>query len=139
MIAKRIPLGVVVCQRRFHLFDEGGNPHAVTVTLGTPVPTDSEGGLLEAGAEATGTFRCPFQIEGLGHDAKIEAVFGQDPYVALQYAIDFIGIRLDGWSTEQRFLTGTVHQNGPHGFGHTLQTKSRSGLAASRELMRHNV
>lgn len=103
MIAKRIPLGVVVCQRRFHLFDEGGNPHAVTVTLGSPVPTDSEGGLLEAGAERTGTFRCPFQIEGLGHDAKIEAVFGQDPYVALQYAIDFIGTRLDGWSTEQRF------------------------------------
>lgn len=103
MIAKRIPLGVVMCRRRFHLFDGEDKPHAVTVTLGRPVPTDNEGGLLDAGAEPAGTFRCPFQIEGLGHDARIDAVFGEDPFVALQYAIDFIGTRLDAWSAEQKF------------------------------------
>ena len=102
MIAKQIPLGAVMCQRRFHLFDSEGDPHAVSVALGVPVPTDIEGGLLDAGSEATGTFRCPFQIKGLGHDARIDAVFGEDPFVALQYAIDFIGTRLDAWSAEQK-------------------------------------
>ncbi|GAA3752093.1 hypothetical protein GCM10022270_08510 [Terriglobus aquaticus] len=39
----------------------------------------------------TNTFRCPFQISGLDCDDRVFAPFGEDPFVALQYAIHLAG------------------------------------------------
>jgi hypothetical protein len=43
------------------------------------------------GGTSQGEFRCPVQILGLDKDDAIYAPFGEDPFVALQYAIDLIG------------------------------------------------
>ncbi len=65
-----------------------------------PVATNLDGRVLHEGEEPSGTFRCPFQITGLNHDERVDGVFGEDAFVALQYAIDFIGDRLDLYSKE---------------------------------------
>jgi hypothetical protein len=99
MKAQPIPLGMVICQRKFHLYTPDGQPRSVIVRLGMPVPTSLDGCVLAEGSESFGIFRCPVQITGLNHDERVDGIFGEDPFVALQYAIDFIGDRLNQWST----------------------------------------
>jgi hypothetical protein len=88
------PLGTVVAERRMVLFDPTGQERPVTIRLGAPVRVQFPGDAKPASAtEESGipTYRCPLQIEGIDHDEKVFAPFGGDPFVALQYAIDFIG------------------------------------------------
>ena len=100
MNAQPIALGTVICQRSFELFSSDGQSRLVAVRLGMPVATNMDGRVLHEGEEGDGTFRCPLQIEGLNHDERVDGVFGEDPFVALQYAIDFIGDRLNLYSLE---------------------------------------
>ena len=59
--------------------------------LGSPVGAClADGSPLDLGI-LNDAFRCPVQILGLDHDERVYAPFGEDPFVALQYAIDLIG------------------------------------------------
>jgi len=93
--AQPIALGTVICQRNFELYTPQGEPRPIVVRLGLPVATTTDGRLLGEGEESSGVFRCPVQITGLNIDERVDGIFGEDPFVALQYAIDFIGYRLD--------------------------------------------
>jgi hypothetical protein len=98
MDAQPIALGKVICQRSFDLYTPDGQPRSVSVLLGMPVPTTLDGRVLPKGEGPRGIFRCPFQITGLHHDERVEGAFGEDSFIALQYAIDFIGDRLNLYS-----------------------------------------
>jgi len=100
MKAQSIELGTVVCQRSFDLSTPDGQFRSVTVRLGMPVPVTLDERALRDGDEPFRSFRCPFQILGLGHDERIDGAFGEDPFVALQYSIDFIGGRLNAYCEE---------------------------------------
>jgi len=100
MKAQRIALGMVACQRTFELYTPEGDTRSVTVRLGMPVATNLEGRVLRKGKKSSGTFRCPLHITGLGHDVRVDGVFGGDPFVSLQYALSFIGDRLDQYSKD---------------------------------------
>ena len=104
MNAQPIALGVIVCQRSFDLYSPDGQSRSVTVRLGLPVATNLDGRVLKEGEEPFSTFRCPFQITGLDHDERVDGIFGEDPFVALQYALDFIGDRLNLYSKEPGLL-----------------------------------
>lgn len=93
MRAAPIPLGAVIAERSFTLFDEQNQARKVTVRLGVPVGVTDDGtfGTLAPADTEPRTFRCPFQICGLDYGEKVFAPFGEDPFVALQYAIDLIG------------------------------------------------
>lgn len=85
---EKLSLGPVVAERSFALFQRDGTPVQVSVRLGTPsvgrkskVPGHDE-------------YRCPVQIVGIGRENMV-VVWGEDPFVALQHAIDYIGLRLD--------------------------------------------
>lgn len=80
-----IPLGTVIAERRFALYEQDGQKRQVIVRLGKPVPATMP----------EKAFRCPLQIEGLELDERIFAPFGEDPFVALQYAINLAGDLLD--------------------------------------------
>ena len=57
--------------------------------------TAIEGSLVPAGANPTGVFRCPIQILGLDQDERLFGAFGEDSFVAPQFAIDLIGDQLE--------------------------------------------
>jgi hypothetical protein len=95
MRADSIPLGKIIGERQFTVYTAEGVQRLITVRLGAPVATTSEGALLPEGAAATGTFRCPVQIMGVDQDEKIYGVFGEEQFVALQYAINLIGEQLN--------------------------------------------
>jgi hypothetical protein len=82
MKAQRMALGSVICQRNFDLYTPAGEARSIVVRVGMPVPTTSEGRVLDEGEGLTDTFRCPVQITGLNHDERIDGVFGEDPFVA---------------------------------------------------------
>lgn len=88
------PLGVVVAERRLVLFDPAGQERPITIRLGAPVrvqfPDDAKPAVV-TDEKGMPTYRCPLEIEGLDHDKKVFAPFGEDAFVALQYAIDLIG------------------------------------------------
>ena len=83
----KIPLGSVVAQRHFVLWDSEGKEREITVKLGTPVQIDS-----------TGLHRCPAQILGLGVDQIVYDPAGEDAFIALCYTLDLIGQVLEGES-----------------------------------------
>jgi hypothetical protein len=85
----QIPLGAVVAERHFILWDSEGTKHEIVVKLGAPVLTDTVIGLL---------FQCPAQILGLGVDQTVYARAGEDAFVALCYALDIIGQELESKS-----------------------------------------
>ena len=97
MSVAAIPLGAVVAERSFTLHDDEGHEKQITVRLGAPIPTTSEGapGTPAEPGERPYNFRCPFQIIGLDYGEKIFAPFGDDPFIALHYAIDLIGGLID--------------------------------------------
>ncbi len=99
MPSTQFPLGTVIAERRVKLHDQTGVQRWISVRLGSPVGVRLEDGtpLLPANTEE-GIFRCPLQIVGLDHDETVYAPFGEDPFVALQYAIELIGDLLKGGS-----------------------------------------
>ena len=74
----QIPLGAVVAERHFILWDSEGSKHEIVVKLGAPVQIDTGSGPL---------FRCPAQILGLGVDQIVYAPAGEDAFIALCYAL----------------------------------------------------
>ena len=58
-----------------------------------PIMTTLDGG---DPADTFPVWRCPIQILGLDRDEHIPAPAGEDPFVALQHAIDLIGGLVDG-------------------------------------------
>lgn len=84
-----IALGDVIAERRFTLLESSGVGRLIWVRLGRPVMTDQSGVPQEG--QHIHTFRCPFQITGLDCDDRVFAPFGEDPFVALQYAIHLVG------------------------------------------------
>jgi hypothetical protein len=95
MKAPSIPLGKIICERQFTLYTADGEQRLITVRLGAPVVTTIEGFLVPEGANPTGVFRCPIQILGLDQDERLFGAFGEDSFVALQFAIDLIGDQLE--------------------------------------------
>jgi hypothetical protein len=104
---KRMKIDHPVAERTFMLFRRDGTSLPVTVRLGAPFvgkapkpPTQPE-------------YRCAIQILGIG-DERVTAPWGEDPFVALQYAIDFVGEKLDDFvrreNLEIRFRTGKDQQ-----------------------------
>jgi hypothetical protein len=92
MMPSRFPLGTIIAERRMALYEHTGEERWITVRLGSPIGVRLEDGSpLRSGDSEEGTFRCPVQILGLDHDEGVYAPFGEDPFVALQYAIDLIG------------------------------------------------
>jgi hypothetical protein len=89
----QIPLGDVIAERRFTLHEAAGESRLISVRLGRPIATDQKGAPQEDGEKYL--FRCPLQITGLDCDDKVFAPFGEDPFVALQYAIHLAGDVLD--------------------------------------------
>jgi hypothetical protein len=47
-------------------------------------------------------WRCPLQILGLDHDERISAPAGEDPFVALQYALGLLDNGIERLSLENR-------------------------------------
>jgi hypothetical protein len=92
MMLNRFPVGTVIAERRIALYEQTGDERWITVRLGSPVGVHlGDGSPLRPGDPEEGTFRCPVQILGLDHDEGVYAPFGEDPFVALQFAIDLIG------------------------------------------------
>jgi hypothetical protein len=87
-----IPLGTVVAERHFILWDSEGKKREIVVKLGSPVPIDPEYGLTPY------MFRCPAQIIGLGVDKHVYSPAGEDAFAALCNALDLIGQILESQS-----------------------------------------
>jgi hypothetical protein len=85
------------------LFRKDGAALPVSVRLGRPFIGNS----FEA--PAAPEYRCAAQVVGIG-DERVVAPWGEDPFVALQYAIDLIGQMLDDLvrreNLETRFRSG---------------------------------
>jgi hypothetical protein len=85
------------------LFRRDGTSLPVTVRLGAPFVAEAPK------ARAQPEYRCAVQIVGIG-DERLVAPWGEDAFVALQYAIDLIGQKLDDLvrreNLEIRFRTG---------------------------------
>ena len=93
----------LVAERTFMLFRRDGTSLAVTVRLGTPFVSKTPK------RPAQPEYRCAVQILGIGDD-RVIAPWGEDPFVALQYAIDFVGEKLDDFVRREnlqiRFRSG---------------------------------
>lgn len=85
---EKLSLGSIVAQRSFALFKRDDTPVQVSVRLGTPFVG------RKSGVPGHDEYRCPVQILGIGKE-NVVAVWGEDPFVALQSAIDYIGLKLD--------------------------------------------
>src|SRR6185312_14048701 len=89
-----LSLEVVIAERIFSLFRADGTEVQITARLGKPYKEKS-----------LGDYRCPLQVLGLGND-RIYAPWGEDPFVALQYAIDYIGQLLDAAAAREQLQDG---------------------------------
>ena len=98
----KIPLGRVVAERHFVLWDSEGREREIVVKLGAPVQDESYG--LPAMS------RCPARILGLGVDQIVYDPAGEDAFIALCYALDLIGQVLEEESKrlnlQNRYKTG---------------------------------
>jgi hypothetical protein len=86
--SRTVELGPIVAEKSFTLFRRDGSPLQVSVRLGTPFVG------RRSKAAKSAEYRCGAQIIGLG-DETVVAPWGEDPFVALQHAIDYIGEKLD--------------------------------------------
>jgi hypothetical protein len=80
----QFPLGFVIAERALSAWSAEGQERRIKILLGAPVEVPAEK-----------FYRCPFQIFGLNFDERIFAPAGEDPFVALYYALDLIGQLLD--------------------------------------------
>jgi hypothetical protein len=90
-----VPLGDVIAERRFTLWDIAGNKRQVHVRIGKPIRADESGRPVPK-SENSDPYRCPLEITGLDCDGRIFAPIGEDAFVALQYAIYLAGGLIDG-------------------------------------------
>ena len=84
--SKSMKIDHPLAERTFMLFRRDGTSFAVTVRLGAPFVGNTP--------PAHPEYRCAVQILGIGDD-RVIAPWGEDSFVALQYAIDLIGQMLD--------------------------------------------
>jgi hypothetical protein len=87
-------LTVVIAERTFSLYRADGREVRVIARLGQPYQEESNG-----------DWRCPLQVLGVGND-RIYAPWGEDAFVALQWAIDYIGQLLDAAVTRLELRNG---------------------------------
>jgi hypothetical protein len=87
-------MGPIIAERRFTLFDAKRKKKQIVVRVGKPVLVGGKAPLMK------GAYRCTLQIVGIGLDKRIYPVLGEDPFVSLQYAINFAGQLLDDRSKE---------------------------------------
>jgi hypothetical protein len=88
-----LSLEVVIAERIFSLFRADGTEVQITARLGKPYKEKS-----------LGDYRCP-SGPWFGND-RIYAPWGEDPFVALQYAIDYIGQLLDAAAAREQLQDG---------------------------------
>lgn len=74
-------VGEIIASRMLYLIDEQGNKRPVSVFVGKPQPSLSDG------------YECPFQIIGIGNQ-NTEAGHGRDSIQALKTALILIGATL---------------------------------------------
>lgn len=86
--SKRMKIDQPIAERAFMLFRRDGTSLPVTVRLGAPFVGKA------SKPPAQPEYRCAVQILGIG-DERVVAPWGEDPFVALQHAIDFVGEKLD--------------------------------------------
>jgi hypothetical protein len=82
-----LPQAFATCQaeqRTFSLFRRDGTSLPVTVRLGAPFIGN------KPKPPAQPEYRCAIQILGID-DERVTAPWGEDPFVALQFAIDLVG------------------------------------------------
>ena len=89
--SKRMKIDHPIAERTFKLFRRDGTSFAVTVRLGAPFVGE------KSKQPAQPEYRCAVQISGIGDD-RVIAPWGEDTFVALQYAIDFVGEKLDDFA-----------------------------------------
>ena len=85
----RIPLGILIAERLFDLYDTSGERRQVVVKLGQPVLIPD-----------LGLHRCPAQILGLDIDEMVYSPAGGDTFEALYNALDLVGQLLDQMSQQ---------------------------------------
>jgi hypothetical protein len=101
--SKPLKIDEPIAERTFCLFRRDGTSLPVTVRLGAPFIGN------KPKPPAQPEYRCAIQILGAGNE-RVMALWGEDPFVALQYAIDFVGEKLDDFVRREklqiRFRTG---------------------------------
>ena len=110
-----LELGPVTAERAFTLFKRDGIALPVSVRLGKPFVG------RPFKAPESHEYRCTAQIVGIG-DERVVAPWGEDPLVALQYAIDLIGQMLDNL-VQRENLEIRFGQTKPAGFGAILRIR----------------
>jgi len=105
-------LGPITAERTFTLFRADGTALPITVRLGKPFQEPTSG-------DNRGDYCCPVQI--VGADERVYAPWGEDPFVALQYAIDLAGQLSMTWCSGKvlRFGSSRVILIEQAGFGGT--------------------
>jgi hypothetical protein len=94
-----VKLGEIIAERTFCLFRTDGSKVQITVKLGKP-----------SVEETLGHYRCPLQVRGVGNE-RLYAPWGEDPFVALQYAIDLAGQLLDAAIEREGLLLPADREN----------------------------
>jgi hypothetical protein len=101
--SKPLKIDEPIAERTFSLFRRDGTSLSVTIRLGAPFIGN------KPKPPAQPEYRCAIQILGID-DERVTAPWGEDPFVALQYAIDFVGEKLDDFVRREnlhiRFRTG---------------------------------
>jgi hypothetical protein len=93
----------LIAERRFLAYRADGTSVAIRVRLGTPFLDPS----------LPGDWRCPVEVTGPG-EPRTMAPWGEDPFVALQYAIDVAGDLLDSMMAREKLevrRAGEVHRS----------------------------
>ena len=88
------PLGEIVANRRFTLYEKSGHARQVIVKIGKPVPVSLQGAHVADAGEGD-HFRCPVSITGLDLDSRVFPPSGEDSLMALQHAIGLAGQVID--------------------------------------------
>ncbi len=94
-----IELAEILAERTIELCDAAGRLRPVTVRLGVPVRLPE------------GDYRCPLQVLGLGDD-RVRAPWGEDSFVALEYALQMIGQILDHNADRQQLHLAAQRDSG---------------------------
>jgi hypothetical protein len=100
------PLGDVIAERNFTLYEGSREKRQICVRIGSPVLTSLDGG-SSLPTDELAIFRCPLQITGLDCDERVFAPAGNDAFMAIQNAIHLAGDILDS-ATERLKLVNPL-------------------------------
>ena len=81
-------VGEIIASRMLYLIDESGNKRPVSVFVGKPQPSLSDGG-----------YECPFQIIGIGSQST-HVGHGRDSIQALKTTLILLGAKLQHLNEE---------------------------------------